>query len=423
MQPIIKTITSWQKTDETFFAPGALVEVINGKGLLREDFKELMNGKSYCTLMLGDTPLFQLQGGEYYCPTCEKIMKSGYNLEQSAEFYNQVINATKEGVSFEEALESVKPLLGLLPSKYYIVLDTRLYPTDGNGHLFWETTNEDVALPGTCIYYFQEKGYTWGKCRPSFTVATQPIEKLSTERVEYYRNMSGARAIAYYMDGYMTALLDGHHKAMAAALEGQMVNALVIVPCVEMRRCEDKVIKNYIDACGMDFACEEYGITLPENKPYQRPDEGKRWMELQRIQSQIPQAPLHISLPYDTKKMVKPYPDVRALAYMDLVGEIENERLDHILAEQEYLSVEEATDMIEALSGMRHERLWEVVDFYLDRRMGWSGVPRELVETCFRVLVKLPHTEELDAYLIERMVEFEDEYPIVKSIVMLDYFE
>lgn len=422
MEPTIKVITSWKETDKNFYAPGALVEVINGKGLLREDFKDLMNEKSYCTLMLGDTPLFQLQGNEYYCPTCEKIMKSGYNLEQSEEFYNQVINATKEGVSFEEAVESIKPLLGLLPSKYYIVLDTALYPTDGNGHLFWETPNEDIELPGTCIYYFREKCCTWGKCRPYFTVATQPVEKLSTERVEYYRNMSGARAIAYYMDGYMTALLDGHHKAMAAALDGQMVNVLVIIPCMEMQRREENEIKKYIGMDKMIFSCEEYGLDFPENKPYQRPDVKKQWEDLQKILPQLPQAPLQRKLPYDTRELVKRYPDVRALAYMDLVGEIENERLDRILAEQEYLSIEEATDLLEAMSGMHHDRLWELADFYLDRRMGWSGIPRELVETCFRVLVKLPHTEELDAYLIERMVEFEDAHPIVKNIVMLDYF-
>lgn len=132
MSTEIKIITTWQETDEDFFAPGALIEVVNGKGLLYERFMELVDDKSYCTLMFGEKPLFQLQGDEYFCPTCEKIMKSGYNLEQSQEFYNQVINATKEAVSFEEALESMKPLLGLLASNYYLVLDTSLYPTDRN---------------------------------------------------------------------------------------------------------------------------------------------------------------------------------------------------------------------------------------------------------------------------------------------------
>ena len=103
-EPTVKVITSWQETNEQFYMPGALVEVVNGKGILWESFMDLMDEKSYCTLMFGDKPLFQFQGGEYYCPTCAKIMKSGYNLEQSEEFYNQVLNATKEDVSFEEAL-------------------------------------------------------------------------------------------------------------------------------------------------------------------------------------------------------------------------------------------------------------------------------------------------------------------------------
>lgn len=364
--------------------------------------------------MMGDTPLFQLQGNEYYCPTCEKIMKSGYNLEQSAEFYNQVINATKEGVSFEEALESIKPLLVLLPSKYYIVLDTSLYPTDGNGNLFWETPNEEQELPGTCIYYFQEKGYTWGKLRPYFTVGTQPVKKLSRERVEYYSQKEGARAIAYYMDGYVTALLDGHHKAMAAALKGQKVDALVIIPCYESIRCMGEVKSRVIGMGGMKFSCEEYGLTASENNGQNKLNKEEQWVEIRKILSQIPQAPIKSELPYDTKELVRQYPDVRTVAYMDLVGEITGERIERILTGQEVLLPEQITDLLEAMSGLRHERLWEVADFFMDR---YRNI-REVILTCFEVLTRLPRTEKLDTYLIDKMVEFEDEYPIIKGYVM-----
>lgn len=47
MKPEIKIITSWKETDENFYAPGALLEVRNGKGVLRETFHELMDEKSY----------------------------------------------------------------------------------------------------------------------------------------------------------------------------------------------------------------------------------------------------------------------------------------------------------------------------------------------------------------------------------------
>lgn len=417
MKTEVKVITSWVETDEKFYAPGALVEVINGKGTLREVFCEMMDDKSYCTLMLGDTPLFQLQGDEYYCPTCEKILKSGYNLQQTEEFYNQVINATKETVSFEEALESIKPLLGLLPSRYYIVLDTSLYPTDGNGHLFCETPNEEIQLPGTCIYYFREKGFTWGKLRPYFTVGTQPIGKLSADRVNYYAKRDGARGIAYYMDGYITALLDGHHKAMAAALKGERMNALVIIPCFESIRCMGKIQRKVVGGADMEFPCEEYGLTVSSSSTQKRVSKEEQWMETQKILEQIQQVSIRYDLRYDTKRLAKQYPDVRTVAYMELVGEITNERIESILQGCECLKPNQIIDLLEAMGGLRHKRLWEMADFFLNQ----FGRIKEIVVTCFRVLTKLPHTDELDVYLIDKMVEFEDECPIIKEYVM-DYF-
>lgn len=173
----IEVVTGWEKDDDTYFAPGALVAVKNGKGILREVMLEPAP-QSMMSLMLGDKPLFQL--------------------------------------------------LGLLNSGYYTVWDTSLYPTDGNGHLFWKVPNEMVPLPGTCEYYYGDCEYA--DPHPYFMVGTQPRENYNAERVAYYRGHPGARAIAYFMEGYMTALLDGHHKAFAAALEHEKVNALVITP-------------------------------------------------------------------------------------------------------------------------------------------------------------------------------------------------
>lgn len=418
MNTDIRVITSWTEINDKFYAPGALVEVINGKGIIHEEFYELMDDKSYCALMMGDTPLFQFQGDEYYCPTCEKIMKSGYNLEQSEEFYNQVINATKEDVSFEAALESIKPLLGLLESKYYIVLDTSLYPTDGNGHLFWEIPNENKEMPGTCIYYFREKGLTWGQLKPYFTAGTQPVNKLSEERVNYYYNKNGSsRAIAYYMDGYMTALLDGHHKAMAAALKGEKMNALVIISCFNSIKNMGEKKYDIVGMGSMEFPCNEYGLKTEKSTVQNKISKEQQWQKVKKILQQIPQAPLIHNLPYNTIELAKQYPDIRTMAYTDLVGEITKERIEQILTEKENLLPDQAIDFLEAIGGLRHESLREIADLFFYKYQKISNV----VITCFKVLTKLPHTDELDSYLIDKMVEFEDEYPTVKDYVM-EYF-
>ena len=57
---------------------------------------------------------------------------------------------------------------------------------------------------------------------------------LSPERIEYYKERLSEenhypRAIAYYISGGMTVLLDGHHKVTAAATIGQPIRCLVVM--------------------------------------------------------------------------------------------------------------------------------------------------------------------------------------------------
>ena len=211
--PQIDIITKWDKRDEDFYAPGALIRVTGGKDLLVENFSEEPGEKTYVTLMFDGKPLLQLQGYEYFCPTCEKIVRSGYQLGKG-EFHVEKLNEGE--VSFADAFNEIVPILGLLRDNYYVILDTELYPTDGNGHLFWNVPDSNQPMPGSCLYYRGDG--EWGLLRPYFTIATQSIKNLNTSRVDYYREHAGCRVLAYYMDGYMTALIDGHHKAMAAAL-------------------------------------------------------------------------------------------------------------------------------------------------------------------------------------------------------------
>lgn len=403
--PEVNIITTWQKKGEDFYAPGALIEVKNGKGILKEVYGETETD-TYSTLLFGDRPLFQLQGDEYYCPTCEKMLRSGYGLEQTEEFRMDKINQSKEYVTFEEALEEIKPLLGLLPSNHYIVLDTTLYPTDGNGHLFWQVPDEDKYVPGTCIYYYRDAGLMWGKLRPYFTVATQPVTKLCKERVEFYRQNSGGRALAYYMDGYMTALLDGHHKTMAAALEHSMVNALVIMPCyIRHHRQEDNTLKEYIGMGDISFSCDEYKITAvhAENKVDTH--------QMKKIVSAIKGIMQDMSLPYNTDELVKFYPDTEEVAYIDLAGEITDEYLDKIAAGEVVLDETEALILMRALSGLKHKRIWEIADAMLC----WKHPE---IYPAMEALMKLERTEELEQYLLEKMIEFEDDYPWVKDMIL-----
>ncbi len=65
--------------------------------------------------------------------------------------------------------------------------------------------------------------------RPAFFYPVQPPSHFNPERATFYRDKPDARALAWYLpDSYLCVLLDGHHKATAAALEGRPLKTLVL---------------------------------------------------------------------------------------------------------------------------------------------------------------------------------------------------
>lgn len=410
--PQIDIITKWDGKDEKFYAPGALIYVNGGKNLLVERFSEEPGKATYATLMFDQKPLFQLQGDEYFCPTCEKIVRSGYQLEQTEEFCVQKLNC--DNVSFEEVLNEIYPILGLLSENYYVVLDTELYPTDGNGHLFWNVPNSDKRMPGSCLYYRGDG--EWGNLRPYYTIATQSIKKLNKERVDYYREHSNCRAIAYYMDGYMTALIDGHHKTMAAALEQTKVRALVIMPCNLVHYgMGNREYKKYLIAGDMRFAVDEF----ERKDKLQIKGDRISADEMECINCLIPNEEFDDSDKYDA--LATYYPNVEEIACIEAVGEITDERLDRILTEKYICESDEIDELIKAMGGLHHPRLFEVADFFL-KKCSYTYIPRYhdlgMIEVIVDALIKMPRSEEMENYLIDLMVECESDYPTVGEKIL-----
>ncbi len=402
---IVRIVDQWKKS-EKYYAPGVLIAVSNGQGLLREEQIDTQDS-SHLILSLGDQSLMQLQGDEYFCPTCEKILKSAYGLEQSKIFREQM-QGLNHNEDFMELVNSMTPFWELLSDGCYILLDTKLYPTDGNGHLFWNVPNLDYTLPGTCIYYYGD--CEWGNCRPHFTITTQPYRILNPNRVEYYEKHPQGRALAYHMDGYMTALIDGHHKAMAAAKTHQMVDALVIIPCyTSWRSSDDGSLTTYLGNEEWLWNCNEYGIAPRETKIIKK----ESW------NSENISALFISDVPEDAKpemdQLAAYYPDVHGVASIDLLGEITNQRLDNIIRHQEIIAAERVTYFLKALVSLKHYRIIELFDFFLHEN-AYDLYKYAMIKE----IVSLNADGKLTDYFIDVMVEFEDDYPEIKDLI-LDY--
>lgn len=398
-------VVLWRyKKNKDYFADGVVVLVQNGKGLLREEYVNNYMGKSACTLMFGDKPLFQLQGDEYFCPTCEKIVKSGYNLEQTDEFSFEAINAG--GADFGMVVEQMKPLLGLLPDGVYCLWDTALYPTDGNGQLFWDYTNDNIPKDGSCIYYIGNGRYA--SMLPLFTCATQPRRLYNAERTEFYREKKGSRAIAYYCDGNMTALLDGHHKAMAAALEHRQVSSVVISKChVGKRYIDRKVVETILSANDATFPVEKLGVAedmldaLCNRTPIKSTYYPISWTD-------------EDVLPVDTKELASFYPSVAECACISQFDEINDELIDYYIDCAATGDKDELMCLIRALGALQNRRLFELVDTILH-----SSYDNDVLLCAVKQIAKQMErgdnmgVPDMQEYLIGCMVDIEDEHPIV----------
>ena len=182
-------------------------------------------------LLLDDTPLLQIQGSG--CPTCASLLAAGYGLpDDSPELTLAREQMCRPYAGLDDALERLRPLLGLLSPGLYILSNTEYCPTDGSGNCFWDVPEDLTPCPATAEIY-EVDTYRVLPSFPCYLYPTQSADKLDESRVEYYRERMGVGempppVLAYSLWGYMSVLLDGHHRACACALEGERVPCLTI---------------------------------------------------------------------------------------------------------------------------------------------------------------------------------------------------
>jgi hypothetical protein len=122
--------------------------------------------------------------------------------------------------------------LELLTSGLYVVYESQMHPSNGNGKFFWNCYNYTEELHGT-----SDKNPVIGDscfC-PTFLIPThQPISfqiKKLSHTIKSDRKLYG---VAYHITGMFSALLEGHHLATASLIKDESFRCLVIEPLTDI---------------------------------------------------------------------------------------------------------------------------------------------------------------------------------------------
>lgn len=233
----VKIIKEIDTAGKWWCSSAVLFSVKNGKNTICETVGPESDDYDYCSLLqLNGKPL--VQGQIPLCPTCKGLLATGYGIENidCPELVAARECMNSDFVSIMDSAEKIKPLLGLLADGYYALVDAICFPSDGDGGFFYDVPNDLKRYDAACSEYYCKWNYHSVEHFPLFLYPTQSASLINDERVEYYAQILKSekelpRALAINMYGFMNALLDGHHKACAAASLGKSLRCLTIIPC------------------------------------------------------------------------------------------------------------------------------------------------------------------------------------------------
>ncbi|MDE5770999.1 MAG: hypothetical protein K2I06_05110, partial [Ruminococcus sp.] len=309
-----------------------MFRVQNGKGVITHQHgKEDEDDYHYSKLLLNGNPI--LQEHLPICPTCTGLLATGYGIENidcpELKAVRECLNSNYTDI--RTSAEMIKPFLALLDDGYYLLADVPHDPTDGNNNFFWSVPNNLTENPACCDEY-----YHYGLCRctdsfPKYLYPTQSADHCNQKRIDEYveilkNNPNPPRALAYHEYGFISALLDGHHKATASALLGKKINCLTIMSAYSCALEKPvKTITSDTRLKSISFSNIQipvssgsiYGEYFPY--PFKKPDEDLQITEYNLTGRKFPQAEINAKKYYfDIKSLMDFYAvDIENMNFTD----------------------------------------------------------------------------------------------------------
>ena len=219
-------------TSEMINIKDSRVVYINGAGKLKTFFSD---GYYPTKIRLNGIPLVRINSP--YCPTSNSLLATGYGIENAncKELMEIQKEINADFISLENSIKAMEPLLKLFETGFYLIAEAECYPTDGNGNFFWNIPNEFTDSPATGLAYLKDSDTYCVFNQPVYLYPTQTTDCYNEERVKYYidkfnnEDNNEPRAIVYNFGGFINFVIDGHHKACAAALLGKPLKCLLII--------------------------------------------------------------------------------------------------------------------------------------------------------------------------------------------------
>jgi hypothetical protein len=349
------------------------------------------------------------------CPTCASMLATGYGINtiDCPEIRNISDKLNMSYKNLEQSITDMQPLLGLLQSGLYVVADIEAYPTDGNGHFFWEISDSFTENPATVGVLTENYSYVDGI--PVYLYPTQNTNSFNENRVEHYIKMyedyeNAPRTIVYGYCEFISLILDGHHKACAAARMGEKVRCLAILPFsgVMYKREESIDIPKTFYFSGIEIELESIPKEFQEK--YNIRENKNKYIKVRKLETclinKVWEECYHDSAKY--------YPNVNDLAKIVSLGldisEISNEEIEVLFCNIDDKQLKSLECLLSILLSNNDRRTRDIA--FKCAKIDFDS----LKVGAFKVLSKIKNDAKIEQFFIDYLIEDNDIHSVLRVI-------